>query len=272
MAREWALAGVSEEELKPEKPFGPPKTPRGKWQNFWYHNKVKVIAISAAVVVLAVLTYQMFTRNPPDYRLVLITQNTLPEATVNYLKEKLVPYGEDLDGDGTVEILIENISLGNSSSADYQMAVANSSKLTAYLASGDVMFFALEPAYYEERIKPMLKDGYEFFTPLPHRAGSIENDRLWCWKGSSLQQNAVLRDQMPADLCFGVRTAAGTAVGEDSAAAHGASLNLLKKWMAAEEGAVEAFVAKNSAADATGTATAVTGTTGTAGTTAGAAG
>lgn len=271
MAREWALAGVSEEELKPDQPIGPPKTPRGKWQNFWYHHKVKVLVITALAAVLAVLTHQMLSRNPPDYRLVLITQETLPEVTVNYLAEKLTPYGEDLDGDETVEILIENLSLGGRSSFDYQMAAVNSSKLTAYLASGDVMFFALEPAYYEERIKPVLSDGFEFFTALPQTAGTTEGGRLWCWEGSSLQQNAVLRDQMAADLCFGVRTAAGTASGKDSAAANEAALTLLRKLMAAEADHVAAF-AKNRAAAGDGSATASTAPSGMEGRATGAAG
>ena len=39
MARDMYLVGVSEDELKPDpKPEGP-KTPKGKWDNYWYHYK-----------------------------------------------------------------------------------------------------------------------------------------------------------------------------------------------------------------------------------------
>ena len=51
MARDMYLVGVSEDELKPDpKPEGP-KTPKGKWDNYWYHYKWHTLGAIAVVVV-----------------------------------------------------------------------------------------------------------------------------------------------------------------------------------------------------------------------------
>lgn len=61
MAREMYLVGVDEEELKPPAPPEQPKTPKGKWENFWYHYKWHTLGIAAAVIVLTVLIVQLAT-------------------------------------------------------------------------------------------------------------------------------------------------------------------------------------------------------------------
>lgn len=224
MAREWVLAGVSEEELKPSAPIEPPKTPKGKWQNFWYHYKPHVWITAFVVLVAAVCTWQVITRNDPDYRLVVLTKGYVSQATADFLGTQLAQYGEDLDEDGTVEVMVEPLCMDSTGN---QFA-AHSQKFTAYLASGDVMFFAMEPSYYEERIQPLLSEEFEFFTTLP--SGELQ----WSWKGSPLQQNAVLKKEMPEELLFGVRVAGGMANGKEEQSASAVSLALLKKVMAAE--------------------------------------
>lgn len=69
------LVGVDEEELKPDpKPEGP-KTPKGKWENYWYHYKWHTIGALFIVVVLAITIGQMVNRDDPDYTIMLVTEN-----------------------------------------------------------------------------------------------------------------------------------------------------------------------------------------------------
>ena len=58
MSREWVLAGVSEEELQPPPPPEQPKTPKGKWENYWYHYKWHTIGALAALVVVMMIVVQ----------------------------------------------------------------------------------------------------------------------------------------------------------------------------------------------------------------------
>lgn len=232
MAREWALAGVNEEELKPSAPLEPPKTPQGKWENFWYHHKWKVWLGTFIAVVVGVCLWQVFTRNEPDYRLALVTKTYVTDMAADLLAAQLVPYGEDLDGDGTVEVLVEPIYLENRGNNAANVN-ANSQKFTAYLASGDVMFFAMDPSFYEERLVPLLSEDFAFFAPLNSALATEEEGRLWNWNGSKLQQNEVIKAAFPENLVWGVRLADGTASGKDSRETHEQSMALLQKLLAA---------------------------------------
>jgi len=58
------LAGVDPEELKPESKSQGPRTPRSRWENFWYHYKWAFWGCLFGVVVLTVLVVQLVTRDP----------------------------------------------------------------------------------------------------------------------------------------------------------------------------------------------------------------
>ena len=133
MARDMYLVGVSEDELKPDpKPEGP-KTPKGKWDNYWYHYKWHTLGAIAVVVVLAVLIVQMVTKNEPDYTLNIVTEKPLAQPVLNWLKAELEVYGQDLDGDGYVEVRIDNLYMSDSTQSG--MAMANAQKLTVLAKS-----------------------------------------------------------------------------------------------------------------------------------------
>lgn len=231
MAREWALAGVSEEELKPDTPLAPPKTPKGKWQNFWYHYKLPVIITAFILLVVGICTWQILTRDDPDYRLALVTDEFVDPTAAQHLGKLLSAYGTDLDEDGKVEVQVETLYIATGNDVNYTVTSTDAQKLSAYLASGDVMFFAMDPSYYEERLRPLLSDtdDYAFFAELPAEAALVDGEQLWNWKGSALQQNAVFQEAMPEDLWFGVRTAAGSAAAKDSQKSSRECLSLLTK-------------------------------------------
>ena len=82
LAREMYLVGVSEEELRPDpKPEGP-KTPRGKWENFWYHYKWYVAAAAFALFVIGVIVWEAVTKVEPDYRVALVTKEAVSEEAL----------------------------------------------------------------------------------------------------------------------------------------------------------------------------------------------
>lgn len=193
MARERYLIGVDPEELKPSPP-PPPEKPAGWWENLWYHYKWHLIVggFVALLVILGIVT--LATKNDPDYTVVLLTEKPLTTDMVDALQDKLAAVGEDIDGDGEVEVLIENLALG----IDYSnQKIANDNTLVAHFAAGDVLLYATEPAYYEKKFVHTAADGYDFFTLLSDGQPYVR------WHPAA--------DGVAQELYIGVRNATGTA-------------------------------------------------------------
>lgn len=227
MAREWALRGVSEEELRPPEKPEEPKDPKSKLENFWYHYKWHTIAAVAAVIVLTILIVDMATKTRPDYTIVLATQNYISSAATDKLKSELEAYGRDINGDGKVVVQFDTITF---SSNDYQAGTANQMKFAAHLSARDILIFIVDKKTYQDAIAIHEKDGYKFFAPIGVEVEGLEDDgRYWNWKDSELRK---LQDMngMPEDLYFGVRDMSGS---EDkkSKEMYEQSMELLKAFL-----------------------------------------
>ncbi|MDD3692390.1 MAG: hypothetical protein PHX02_00590 [Oscillospiraceae bacterium] len=227
MAREWALRGVSEEELKPHPKPEPPKTPRGKFENYWYHYKWHTIAAVAISIVLTVMIWQLVTRDDPDYRLVIATDSYFSQQAVDKLEAAFEAYGRDIDGDGKVEVFAEVLTLGG----DMQYGMANKTKLIAHLTAADTMFFAFDKKTLEENIKSQEKDGFKFFAPIDVEVDGLEDEgRYWNWKNSPLRDDKAM-EGTPKDLYFGVRSISGTSDKKSSKELHEQSMELLRAFL-----------------------------------------
>ncbi len=228
MAREWALRGVSEDELRPTpKPEGP-KTPRGKLENYWYHYKWHTVAVAAIVVILSVIIGQIVTRDDPDYNLTLVTKSFVTDTAKLKLESELAGFGRDIDGDGKVEVRIDAIILSD----DAQMGYANKQKLIAQLAAGDTMFYIFDKPSYEENIERLETGDYRFFAPIGAAVDGIveTEENYWNWKGSQLQKYEEFKD-LPEEIYFGVRSVSGTSDNKKSKKLHEESLELLEAFL-----------------------------------------
>lgn len=210
MAREMLLAGVAPEELQPEQPAQPPRSPWQKWENFWYHYKWIVLGCLFVAAVIAVLAVQCARKDPPDYTLLLASERGYLDSELAPLKELLESCGEDVDGDGKVEVQIITCQLGENISREMQLA--NYQSLQAHLATGDVMLFAFEPAYYEWLMGVTDGKEHSFLSPLPVQGAGVNEDGCsWDWSSDSRITEDARFDDLPQKLYFGVRAAVGTA-------------------------------------------------------------
>lgn len=206
MAREWLLRGVDPEELKVTPKEEIPQTPRSKWQNFWYHHKLKFWLILFVAVVLVVAVVQMVTRNDPDYRVMLITAKPYTDKDLDALASYLEKYGVDLDGDGAVEIQIENCCINADQSSNSSIQ-----QIQAHLVAGDRMFFMWDPdgyKYFKKTVLNQSDSGMDFLATIPVQdAGLIEEDKVWSWSEDA-RRSEELKKLWP-DLYFGVRATGG---------------------------------------------------------------
>ncbi|MGI6263934.1 MAG: hypothetical protein ACOYJY_00500 [Acutalibacteraceae bacterium] len=200
MARERYLVGVDPEELKPDPPK-PPQKPAKWWENLWYHYKWNIIVGIFALVLVITGVAQLVKKDDPDFVVVMLTGAPTTAQTNAALQEQLEAVAADRDGDGKIEVLIEDLAMGIAYS---DRKVANDNTLLAHLAAGDVLLWAMEPEYYESKIQNLAKD-YDFFTTLSDGSDHV----VW--------QPGV--DGAPDTLWIGVRNATGTADGNDSHAA-----------------------------------------------------
>lgn len=222
MAREQYLRGVDPEELKPSEKPQLPMTFGQKVQKFWYRYRVAVIF---AVLVLALsITAGILIgrREKVDYTLVMVTKGMLNNNARTEMAANFQKYGEDLDGDGIVNVRV--IPLAMSDPGDYV-------ELSTIFSGGTAVFFAMEPEYYEVQIADLETEDTQYFTELnTDSPGLSENGRYWNWKGSVAQQTATAG--LPEDLYFGVRAPIGTASGEDNEKASADCVALLERFIA----------------------------------------
>ena len=202
MARERYLVGVSEEELRPDPP-PPPPTPKGKWQNFWFYHKWHVVIGVAVLFVAGVLIGQAVSRSDPDYRLAIATDTYISDTAVAMLEQELSAVGKDLNGDGQVLVQVESLYISDGANQS-QLEIANQTKLMAYLAASDPLFWAMTPSNYEGLLTQT--DNNDLFEVLDLQAAGVSEDgRYWNWKDSPLLQKEEM-EVVPEDLYFGVRT------------------------------------------------------------------
>lgn len=208
MARERYLVGVNQEELAPPPAPKKPETPKGKWENFWYHYKWVTLGTLFAVIVATIMIVQAATKPRYDYTICIALPQELSSQMVERLEKEFAAVGKDQNGDGEVKVSVQIVNISNKLSADQQ--TANSASLSAKLMTRDVYLFAFGVEYYEQTLSPMVQDG-SFFKELDVEANGVSKDgTYWNWNGSSVLKLPEFAEPYfgltpPEDLYFGVR-------------------------------------------------------------------
>ena len=113
-----------------------PKTPKEKWDNFWFQYKWYVIAITAVTVILAVLITQCATRTKYDLEVVYFTYTAVLDEQTNKIADYLADYAEDINGDGEINGQVVNVSFSDKS-GDSQYKYTMLTKLQAMIAGDE---------------------------------------------------------------------------------------------------------------------------------------
>lgn len=113
-----------------------PKTPKEKWDNFWFQYKWYVIAITAVTVILAVLITQCATRTKYDLEVVYFTYTAVLDEQTGKIADYLADYAEDINGDGEINVQVVNVSFSDKS-GDSQYKYTMLTKLQAMIAGDE---------------------------------------------------------------------------------------------------------------------------------------
>lgn len=239
MAREMALAGVDPSELLPPPPPEQPHTFREKWDNFWYHYKITFWVVAAIVAIAVTILVQTVTKNPADYEVVVVTEYALLPPETDGMKAYLASVGQDVDGDGEVEILIDNIVPNFQSDGSYSIGFADQQKLINYIAAGEKMIYVFDRLSYEgflANISQVTDSDYSFYAALDITDAGYDPDGCyWSWKGDPRLAQYNLTEQAE-DMLFGVRSPEGTAGGEKSQAMYEQGKQLIEALAEQKEG------------------------------------
>ena len=141
-------SGEMEAPPKPSEVAIVPKTPKEKWDNFWFQYKRYVVAITAVTVVLAVLITQCATRTKYDMEVVYFTYTAALDEQTNAVAKYIAGYAEDVNGDGEINIQVVNCSF-NGKSGDTQYRYTMMTKLQAMIAGDQnaMLFITDEDSY-----------------------------------------------------------------------------------------------------------------------------
>lgn len=180
MARERYLINAGESAETYGKEPVKPKTPKEKWENFWFYHKWHVIIGCLAAAVGAYLIFQTVSRVEPDYTIGLICSKTYPDDAVGKLEKQMEKYGTDRNKDGKVTVTIVQYNISSSSSAspmaDPNAAMAASIKLDADIETFSSALFLTDDANFLANQKQLQMFAYlDGTTPAE---GAADYDRM----------------------------------------------------------------------------------------------
>ena len=127
-----------------------PLTSKQKWDNFWFYNTGKIVAVLIAAVLVGLYIYELVTKEKHDITLVYATSDYVLDDQVTEIEEMLSQYVTDVDGNGEVSLYIDDLVINSTSAqADPTMVQAQSTKLMAAFALNEDSIFILDQGIYD---------------------------------------------------------------------------------------------------------------------------
>lgn len=156
-------------------------TPREKRQNWWhYHKWHLVIGLVCAAMLASVVSGAVRNkRNEPDYRIAFVGKTALPEDTREALELALARLGEDLTGNGKVQVEILPYSLPDTEQAvdaldmerAAEQAYSEAMRLLVNVQTAESIIYLLEEPELFQAQYPILEQPWYPWTGCPVAAG-----------------------------------------------------------------------------------------------------
>lgn len=158
-----------------------------KIQNWWYYHKWHVLIALVVIALVWDLGTDILTerKNRPDYNVAYVGSSYLPEDTVAQLTEALAQLGEDLNGNGKVQVALHQYIAYARETNDASAAMVNQSmvysgqvQLAADFEECTSFFFLLEdPEQFQEDYGILVRPDGGF----PEETGEGARDVYLAW-------------------------------------------------------------------------------------------
>ena len=129
----------------PDKPLTAQEQKKRSRANWWYYNW-GIVAVAAMVVLGVVyVAHGLMTTVDPDYTVAVVTAESLPDDAVQNLQSALEQYADDVNGDGTVIVQVNNYTWSaNASLTDMNGQMAGATQMNTDLANGESKIWILD--------------------------------------------------------------------------------------------------------------------------------
>ncbi|MDD3429473.1 MAG: hypothetical protein PHG02_05670 [Oscillospiraceae bacterium] len=124
-----------------------PLTKKQKWDNSWYYYKYHFLIGAVVILLASMFIKDIVTQRKPDYTVSIVSSRTYPEAFCEAIENALIPYADDYNGDGTVDVYVAQYILGlGENEVDYNQQMAGSTQLMADISSGTSFIYLCDDA------------------------------------------------------------------------------------------------------------------------------
>ena len=211
--------GEIEAPPKPSEVALVPKTPKEKWDNFWFQYKWHVVAIVTTVVILAVLITQCATRTKYDLEVVYFTYTAALDEQMGEIADYLEKYAEDTNSDGETNIQVINVSFSYKSS-DSQYRYTMLSKIQTLIAGDENAMLYITDS-----------ETYEYINGLSQNGGLLEGDPIKFGDNFYTETESEIFGKLPEGLQISCRRISETTMEnkKDAAKAYESAQKLLEK-------------------------------------------
>lgn len=97
---------ISEEDIPKEEVVQKEYSIWEKIGNFFYHNKIYIIAAAAIIAIAAFLIYDLVTTVKPDVAVLFIADDAQVQFLAEDMEDVLAKYAQDYNGDGKIKIRV----------------------------------------------------------------------------------------------------------------------------------------------------------------------
>lgn len=126
-----------------------------KARNWWHYHAGWIIFAAVLIFGFAYFIHDMFFRPRPDYQIAFVTTRDVPSAVRANLQTRLEELGEDVNGDGRVqvELLVYPLGFDTQSQINVDATSTSVTRLTVDLTTGRVYLVLLDdPEGFQKRI------------------------------------------------------------------------------------------------------------------------
>jgi len=174
-----------------------PKTPTEKLKNFWFYNKIKIIAVSIAVIFFAFAVSQCVNRVDYDLKIVLFAYSPVLDQNTDAIADYFESICEDVNGDGEVNVSIVNCSYDkknkdNTKLTKLQTMIVGEPSAMLYITDNDSIH------YFDD-----IREDDTFFSGSPKELGE------------DFYNKANIYNVLPENLIISIRNIDGTEIAKN---------------------------------------------------------